>query len=131
MAFSSGASNQRWLKARGLRLTRPRTTPRLRNNSRHRAVDPRKLHIRRRGVTQFKAEESLTSKEQAELLFKSKRLSGGPRSIPEYEQRARAERAKIAKLRVLRLAREAALATEKRTPQKSSRTLRVGTRCKE
>jgi len=89
-------------------------------------------NIRRHGVTQFKAEESfMTSKEEAELLFKQGPLSGGPRSIPEYEQRARAERTKIAKLRVLRLAREAALATEKRTPQKSSRTLRVGTRCKE
>ncbi len=69
----------------------------------------------------------MTSKEEAELLFKQKPLSGGPRSIPEYEQRARAERTKIAKLRVLRLAREAELApkpqetggaTEKRTPAK-------------
>jgi hypothetical protein len=34
----------------------------------------------------------------------------GPSSIPEYEQRARVERTKIAKLRVLRLAREAELA---------------------
>ena len=73
----------------------------------------------------------MTSKEKAELLFKQKRLSGGRTFIPEYEQRARAERTKIAKLRVLRLAREAALATEKGTPQKSSRTLRGGTRCKE
>ena len=72
----------------------------------------------------------MTSKEEAELLFKQEPLSGGPRSIPEYEQRARAERTKIAKLRMLRLAREAALA-EKRTPQKSSRTLRGGTPCKE
>ena len=54
----------------------------------------------------------MTSKEKAELLFKQKRLSGGRTLIPEYEQRARAERTKIAKLRVLRLAREAALATE-------------------
>jgi len=70
----------------------------------------------------------MTSKEKAELLFKSKRLSGGPRSIPEYEQRARAERTKIAELRKLRLAREAELAPKplemggaaaKRTPQKS------------
>jgi hypothetical protein len=77
-------------------------------------------NIGRHGVTQFKAEESfMTSKEEAELFFKQKPLSGGPRSIPEYEQRARAERTKIAKLRVLRLTREAALATEKRTPQKS------------
>jgi hypothetical protein len=83
-------------------------------------------------LKQFKAEENLmTSKEEAELLFKQEPLSGSPRSIPEYEQRARAERTKIAKLRMLRLAREAALATEKRTPQKSSRTLRGGTRSKE
>jgi hypothetical protein len=47
----------------------------------------------------------MTSKEEAELFFKQKPLSGGPRSIPEYEQRARAERTKIAKLRVLRLKR--------------------------
>jgi hypothetical protein len=67
----------------------------------------------------------MTSREEAELLFKREPLSGSPRSIPEYEQRARAERTKIAKLRALRLAREAALATENRTPQKSSRTLRV------
>jgi hypothetical protein len=71
----------------------------------------------------------MTSKEEAELLFKREPLSGDPRSIPEYEQRARTERTKIAKLRVLRLARDVALATEKRTPPKSSRTLR--TRCKE
>ena len=51
----------------------------------------------------------MTSKEKAELLFKQERLSGGPSSIPEYEQRARVERTKIAKLRVLRLAREAEL----------------------
>ena len=43
----------------------------------------------------------MTSKEKAELLFKQKRLSGGRTLIPEYEQRARAERTKIAKLRVL------------------------------
>ncbi len=73
----------------------------------------------------------MTSREEAELLFKQEPRSRGPRAIPEYEQRARAERTKIAKLRVLRLAREAASATQKRTPQKSSRTLRRGTRCKE
>jgi hypothetical protein len=61
----------------------------------------------------------MASKEKAELLFKQEQLPGGRSSIPEYEQRARAERTKIAKLRVLRLTREAALATEKRTPQKS------------
>jgi hypothetical protein len=44
------------------------------------------------------------------LLFKRERLSGGPSSIPEYEQRARVERTMIAKLRVLWLAREAELA---------------------
>ena len=44
----------------------------------------------------------MTSKEEAELLFKQQPRSGGPRSIPEYEQRALAERTKIAKLRVLR-----------------------------
>ena len=70
----------------------------------------------------------MTSREEAELLFKREPLSGGPRSIPEYEQRARAERTKIAKLRMLRLAHEAASATEKRTSQKSSRTLRGRTR---
>jgi hypothetical protein len=31
----------------------------------------------------------LTSKEKAEFLFKQERLSGGPSSIAEYEQRAR------------------------------------------
>jgi hypothetical protein len=54
----------------------------------------------------------MTSKEKAELLFKQEPLSGGPSSIPEYEQRARVERTKIAKLRVLRLAREAELAPQ-------------------
>jgi hypothetical protein len=56
----------------------------------------------------------MTSKEKAELLFKQERLSGGPSSIPEYEQRARVERTKIAKLRVLRLAREAELAPSRK-----------------
>ena len=55
----------------------------------------------------------MTSKEKAELLFKQERLSGGPSSIPEYEQRARVERTKTAKLQVLRLAREAELLTPK------------------
>lgn len=48
----------------------------------------------------------MTPKEKAERLFKQDSRS----SIPEYEQRARAERSKTAKLRMLRLAREAALA---------------------
>jgi hypothetical protein len=73
----------------------------------------------------------MTSKEEAELLFKQQPRSDGPRSIPEYEQRARAERTKIAKLRVLRLAREAELApkpeetggaTAKRAPLSSAIT---------
>jgi hypothetical protein len=72
----------------------------------------------------------MASREDAELLFKQEPRSGGPRSIPEYEESARAERTKLAKLRLLRLARETSLAMEKRTPQKSSRTLRGGTRCK-
>ena len=61
----------------------------------------------------------MTAKEKAELLFKQERLSRGGSSIPEYEQRARAERTKSAGLRVLRLAREVALATAQHTPQKS------------
>jgi hypothetical protein len=78
-------------------------------------------------------EISMASKEEAELLFKQERLSGSRGSIPEYEQRARAERTKTAKLRVLRLAREAESATnleeiggtkEKLARQKSSKTLR-------
>jgi hypothetical protein len=47
----------------------------------------------------------MTSREEAELLFKQEPLSRGARSIPEYEQRARAGRTKIDKHRVLRLAR--------------------------
>jgi hypothetical protein len=49
----------------------------------------------------------MTSKEKAELLFKQERLPGSRSSIPEYEQRACAERAKTAKLRMLRLAHDA------------------------
>ena len=73
----------------------------------------------------------MTSKEKAELLFKHEPGSGS--SIPEYEQRALAERAKTAKLRMLRLASEAGSvpkpeetggAKEKLTRQKSSKTLR-------
>jgi hypothetical protein len=73
----------------------------------------------------------MTSKEEAELLFKQQQRSGGPQSIPEYERRALAERTKIARLRVLRLAREVASTTEERAPQKPSRTLRRGTRSEE
>jgi hypothetical protein len=64
----------------------------------------------------------MTPKGKAELLFKQELLSGGPSSIPEYEQRARVERTKIAKLRVLRLAREAELASKpERTVRRRSR----------
>jgi hypothetical protein len=75
----------------------------------------------------------MTSKEKAELLFRQEQLSGGRSSIPEYEQRALAERSKTAKLRELRLAREAELAsrpgetsvvTEKLTQLKSPKTSR-------
>lgn len=72
----------------------------------------------------------MTSREEAEGIFKQDPVSGGPRSIPEYEQRARLERTKTARLRVLRLARDAALATDERTPQKLSSTLPGGTRGK-
>jgi len=53
----------------------------------------------------------MTSKEKAELLFKQEQLSGGQNSIPEYEQRALAERTKTAKLRALRLAHKSELAS--------------------
>lgn len=75
----------------------------------------------------------MTSKEKAELLFKQEQLSGGQNSIPEYEQRALAERTKTAKLRALRLARKSELAsrpgetsvvTEKLTQLKSPKTSR-------
>jgi hypothetical protein len=85
-------------------------------------------------VTPFKTmENSMASKEEAELLFKQELLSGSRGSIPEYEQRARAERIKTARLRVLRLAREANSATnpeeigrtkEKLAQPKSSKILR-------
>jgi len=52
----------------------------------------------------------MTPREEAELLFKHESLFGGQGSLPEYEQRARAERTKTAQLRMLRLAHEAALA---------------------
>jgi hypothetical protein len=75
----------------------------------------------------------MTSKEKAELLFKQEQLSGGRSSIPEYEQHALAERTKTARLRELRLAREAesalkpeeaGIAPEKLTPHKSPKTSR-------
>jgi hypothetical protein len=72
----------------------------------------------------------MTSKEEAKRLFKQRRPSGGRSGIPEYEQRARTERTKTANLRMLRLARDAALApkpeqtggtAETRTQHKSSK----------
>jgi hypothetical protein len=73
----------------------------------------------------------MTSKEEAELLFKQNQRSGGQSAIPEYEQRALAERTKTARLRELRLAREAeqasaseetGIVTEKLTQRKSPKT---------
>jgi hypothetical protein len=53
-------------------------------------------------------ESCMTSQEQAELLFKKHDESPGDRvAKSEYEQHARAEREKMAKLRALRLARDA------------------------
>jgi len=51
----------------------------------------------------------MTSREQAELLFKRKqeRLADGQTATAEYEQRARVEREKTARLRALREARDA------------------------
>jgi len=51
----------------------------------------------------------MTSREQAELLFKRKqeRLADAQTATAEYEQRARAEREKTARLRALRVARDA------------------------
>jgi hypothetical protein len=75
----------------------------------------------------------MTSKEKAELLFKKERLSGSRGSTPEYEQRACAERTKTSRLRALRLAHEAELASrpeetsvvaEKLTQLKSPKTSR-------
>jgi hypothetical protein len=83
----------------------------------------------------LKAKENIfmTAKEKAEFLFKQEQLSGGRSSIPDYEQHALAERTKTAKLRELRLAREAestpkpeetGSATEKLTQHKSPKTSR-------
>jgi hypothetical protein len=56
-------------------------------------------------------EASMTSQEQAELLFKKhEELAGRQVVKSEYEQRAHAEREKMAKLRALRLARDVKLA---------------------
>jgi len=80
------------------------------NNSCHEHWRTQTAHQAER-VTQFNAKESVMNfKEEAELLFKHGRLSGGGSSIPEYEERARVERTKTASLRALRLARKAELA---------------------
>jgi hypothetical protein len=77
-----------------------------------RAVGIGKLYISRHASRNLSAKEIfMTSKEKAELLFKQERRPGSGSSTPEYEQRARAERTKTARLRVLRLAREAELAS--------------------
>jgi hypothetical protein len=64
----------------------------------------------------------MTPKEEAELLFKRESLFDGRSSMPEYEQRARTEREKIARLRMLRLAREAALASKSEQTDGSVKT---------
>jgi hypothetical protein len=57
----------------------------------------------------------MTSEEQAELLFKKhEELTGDQVAKSEYEQHARAEREKMAKLRALRLARDATAPATKR-----------------
>jgi hypothetical protein len=55
------------------------------------------------------AQWTMTSQEKAELHFKQKQdpLTDGQSGKSDYEQRARAEREKMAKLRALRLARDA------------------------
>jgi hypothetical protein len=53
----------------------------------------------------------MTSQEKAELLFKRKqeRLADGQTAMAEYERHALGEREKMARLRTLRLARDAQL----------------------
>ena len=53
--------------------------------------------------------DAMTAQEKAERHFKKKEQQRieGQHAMAEYEQRARAEREKTAKLRALRLAREA------------------------
>jgi hypothetical protein len=62
-------------------------------------------------------EPSMTSQEQAELLFKKHdELAGDQVANSEYEQHARAEREKMAKLRALRLARDAIVSADQTKP---------------
>jgi hypothetical protein len=85
-------------------------------------------------VTQFRCEGDLYAlKGKSRTPFQTAPLSGDQSSIPEYEQRALAERTKTARLRELRLAREAELASRpeeknvvrgKLTQIKSSKTSR-------
>jgi hypothetical protein len=52
----------------------------------------------------------MTSKEKAELHFtRRQQLANGQAAKSEYEERGRVEREKMAKLRALRLARDAKL----------------------
>jgi hypothetical protein len=70
-------------------------------------------------------ESSMTSQERAELLFKKPEDLAGDQVVKsEYEQRAHAEREKMAGLRALRLARDAELAANpRRRTRKRKRTL--------
>jgi hypothetical protein len=72
-----------------------------------RAIGIGKLNIRRHALRNLSAKEIFMTSKEAELLFNQEQLPGSGSPTPEYEQRALAERTKIAKLRALRLAREA------------------------
>jgi hypothetical protein len=138
MAFSSGVLNQRrrnLIKARQASIWLEQNQHRLFGTIRVRGRWPTQTpHQAARHYANLKAEEIfMTSKEKAELFFKQERLSDSQSSIPEYEQHARAERTKTARLRELRLAREAESApkpeemggpTEKLTQHKSPKTSR-------
>jgi hypothetical protein len=71
----------------------------------------------------------MTSQEKAELLFnqKNERLTDGQSAKAAYEERARAEREKMARLKALRLAREANVsASQRRRPRKTTKNLEGG-----
>jgi hypothetical protein len=62
-------------------------------------------------------EPFMTSKEKAELHFRRKQeLANGQAAKSEYEQHARGEREKMAKLRALRLARDAKVSADQKKP---------------
>jgi len=68
----------------------------------------------------------MTSQEQAELLFKKHdELPGNQVAKTEYEQHARAEREKMAKLRALRLARDATAPQPNETARKTIEKIRA------